>query len=188
MRNLAKYYLDFETTGFDPTNKKIITIQYQKLEEETGKPLGRLEILKEWELSEKEILNRFLDIFGHNVNPWNFIPVGFNLRFEFLFLITRVKEVLGVNLPIKWLFYDKPYLDIKSTIVMINNGNFKGSKLSWFTNKKDHGHKIPVWYEQKQYQEIENYIKEETNEFIEAYQFLLRELPFFYEKFKQESY
>jgi hypothetical protein len=183
---MAVYYLDFETTGIDPFNDKIITIQYQKLNEETGRPLSPLEILREWELSEQAMLREFLDIFGYQGSKWKFIPIGFNLRFEFYFLLIRVKEVLGIDLPLKWLYFDKPYVDIKSTIIMINKGRFKGSKLSWFTDKKDHGHKIPLWYTQKQFQTIESYIIDETKEFIDAYQFLIQELPLFFEKYRSK--
>ena len=53
---MTEYYFDTETTGFDPSEDKIITIQFQELDRFTGKPIGDLKILKEWESSEKEIL------------------------------------------------------------------------------------------------------------------------------------
>ena len=40
------YYLDIETTGLDPLQSKIITIQYMELERNTAKPVGPLNILK----------------------------------------------------------------------------------------------------------------------------------------------
>ena len=55
------YYLDIETTGLDQVVNKIITIQYQELERGTGKPIGKLHILKEWELGEKGIVEKFID-------------------------------------------------------------------------------------------------------------------------------
>ena len=51
---MANYYLDIETTGLDPGNSSIITIQYQELERGTGRPVGELSILKEWELGRGE--------------------------------------------------------------------------------------------------------------------------------------
>ena len=57
---MTSYYLDIETTGFDPKFDKIITIQYQQLDIASGKPIGNLIILKEWESSEKEILKKFI--------------------------------------------------------------------------------------------------------------------------------
>jgi len=52
---VANYYLDIETTGLDEVQSKITTIQYVELERGTGKQLGELTILKEWELGEKEM-------------------------------------------------------------------------------------------------------------------------------------
>jgi len=54
-------YFDIETTGLNPRIHKIITIQYQCLDEQNLKPLGDLNILKEWERNEKEILREFLE-------------------------------------------------------------------------------------------------------------------------------
>ena len=53
---MSNYYLDIETTGLDEVQNKITTIQYVELERGTGKQLGELTILKEWELGEKEML------------------------------------------------------------------------------------------------------------------------------------
>ena len=56
---MANYYLDIETTGLDEVESKITTIQYVELERGTGRQLGELTILKEWELGEKEMLRKF---------------------------------------------------------------------------------------------------------------------------------
>ncbi len=58
---MANYYLDIETTGLDEVESKITTIQYVELERGTGRQLGELTILKEWELGEKEMLSKFID-------------------------------------------------------------------------------------------------------------------------------
>ena len=50
---VVTYYLDIETTGLDEVQNKITTIQYVELERGTGKQLGELTILKEWELGEE---------------------------------------------------------------------------------------------------------------------------------------
>ena len=57
---MASYYLDIETTGLNPKVDKIITIQFQQLDMNTGSPVGELIILKEWESSEKEMLKQFI--------------------------------------------------------------------------------------------------------------------------------
>jgi DNA polymerase III epsilon subunit-like protein len=73
---VGTYYLDIETTGLDEVEDKIITIQYVELERGTGKPLGELTILKEWELGEKEMLRRFIDDSPIlNPQPFDFVPI-----------------------------------------------------------------------------------------------------------------
>ena len=61
---MTEYYFDIETTGWDPVVDKIITIQWQKLS--YGRGVGPVNILKEWESSEKEILEEFLPRFAAN--------------------------------------------------------------------------------------------------------------------------
>ena len=51
---MTEYYFDIETLGTDPQDDKIITIQYQKLED--GQPVEDMVILKEWESSEGDIV------------------------------------------------------------------------------------------------------------------------------------
>jgi len=41
---IMNYYLDIETTGLNPFENKIITIQYMELERNTAKPTGPLKI------------------------------------------------------------------------------------------------------------------------------------------------
>ena len=60
------YYLDIETTGLDPLQNKIITIQYMELERNTAKPMRPLKILKEWESDEKNNTQKIHFGFGHS--------------------------------------------------------------------------------------------------------------------------
>jgi len=53
---LVEHYFDIETTGLDPERDKVITIQTQRLVGRTGEPIDEVNILKEWESSEKEII------------------------------------------------------------------------------------------------------------------------------------
>ncbi len=173
---MTEYYFDIETLGFDAYTCKVITIQFQEMYKETGIPKSGLTILKEWESSEKEILEQLLD----KLNPsyaWDFIPIGFNLRFDLTFLQIRIKEVLGVNIDSKWLHYDLPRIDLKDTIVMINNGSFKGSTLDWFVRKEFDNSEVPGWYDKGEYEKIEYYINDESMRFIDAYKFLATRLP-----------
>ena len=80
---MPSYYLDIETTGLNPSRDKIITIQYQQLDRNTGAPIGELIILKEWESSEKDILRKFaIDTKVLDSYAFSFVPVGNNLTFE----------------------------------------------------------------------------------------------------------
>jgi len=54
-----EFYFDMETTGLDYDKDETITIQWQRLGY-AGEPIGKLNILKRWESSEKEILENFL--------------------------------------------------------------------------------------------------------------------------------
>ena len=156
------YYLDIETTGLDPLQHKIITIQYIELERNTAKPVGQLKILKEWESDEKTILTKFIEESGINDSyKFTFIPVGFNLQFEHSFFWQRCMSN-GLK-PIDIL--NRPFLDLKTVAVIMNKGEFKGASLHNMTNKPHGGGNIPQLYDEKKYAEIESYIKKEAEEF-----------------------
>jgi hypothetical protein len=176
------YYLDIETTGFDEENDKIITIQYMALDEETGKPAGQLKILKEWESDEKTILKRFIEDFRPE-NKWAFISVGYNLNFEHKFFWQRC--ISNGLKPISIL--GRPFLDLITVGVLLNGGKFKGAGLDNLTNKPNDGSVIPVYYREKNYGEIEKYIKIETESFCEWLAKLYVKLPKLRDELLQEN-
>lgn len=172
---MAEYYFDIETYSPkekpDPETDKIITIQFQRIDLKTGEARGELIILKEWESSEKEIVTQFFNQFFKNrLNIWKFVPVGFNLNFEWEFLISKFEKHLGKKLASRDLHYKIPHLDLKPVIVLLNDGNFVGAKLDKFTNKPHDGESIKEWYENKQYNRIEQYIKDEAKAFLKFLQ------------------
>ena len=179
---MPEYYLDFETQGLDPENHKIITIQYQPLDTVTGEATGNLTILKEWETLEKDIIDRFLSVMNIQ-DLFSFIPIGFNLRFEFRFLLRRAKKISDIDLDLKWLYYELPHVDIKHTFVMMNRGRIKGTTLDWFVKKQKDQTKVPLWYTNKEYKAIEEYIRDEAKRFIHGYKFLKTELPMIHQKY-----
>lgn len=175
---MSEYYLDIETytEGSKPNTDtdKVLTIQYQKLNTLTGAKEGDLNILKSWDSSEKDILNKFHIFFMPNL-PFEFIPIGFNLKFELLILHNRWKSI-GIDVPLKTLI-NHPHIDIRSIAVILNNGQFKGASLDKLTGKLNTGDKIKEWYNNKDYKKIEYYIVDEADKFIKLYQYLKKEIP-----------
>ena len=167
-------YLDIETTGLDPLQSKIITIQYMQLERNTAMPVGPLKTLKEWESDEKTILKKFISESGVGEKyPFAFIPVGYNLEFEHKFFWQRC--VSNGLQPVDIL--NRPFLDLKTVGVIMNRGEFKGAGLDKLTNKPQSGSVIPKLYHEKNYGEIEGYIKKEAESFCEWLAKLYVRLP-----------
>ena len=160
---MSNYYLDIETTGLNPIHYQIITIQYAKLDKTTGKKLEDLHILKSWEFdSEKSLIKQFMvesDIVSSD--RFSFVAIGYNLSFEHKFFSHRCAA--NSLYPIDII--TRPHIDLHPIAIMINSGDFKETTLSAFTNKKHNGTQIPIWYDQKNYSDIENYISEEFAEF-----------------------
>ena len=182
---MPNFYLDIETTGVDPRIDKIITIQFAELDRNTGKQIGELKILKEWESSEKEIIRQFiLESSITSSNPWIFVPVGYNLNFEHKFLAERC-TVNGIE---SFDILNKPFIDLRPFGIIMNKGEFKGSGLDRITGKPHSGAIIPQWYKEKKYSDIENYIKTEFSEFVAFGSWLYRELPDMLAKFKNSNH
>lgn len=172
---MPAYYLDIETTGLDPKTDKIITIQYQELERNTGMPAGPLTILKEWdEVNEAKMLRRFIkETYVTSKFPFDFIPVGYNLKFEDSFLSQRSKRNGLKNINIA----SRPLLDIQTTLVLMNHGEFKGSGLDKMTGKRQSGKKIEEWYRAEKYDKIISYVTNESEEFSRFFAWLCKEMP-----------
>ena len=164
---MTQCYFDIETTGLDPENSKICSIQYQRLSTESGSPVEDLVILKEWECSERNLIIEFDKLFS---SIWDFVPVGQDLLFDFNFLDVKKKKYLG-----KEYGFDRPFIDIKSILILKNHGLFKRYNQS--IGKTGEGKKVPEWYKQRDYQRIEDYIRREAKNFIDAYVVLKEELP-----------
>ena len=168
----TEYYFDTETTGLNPEKDKIITIQWQKLDRDTGKPISDLQILKEWESSEKDILEKFLP--NLTCYYWDFVFIGQNLLFDFMFFDRRLKHH-GLGEFDLSCAQKRVILDIKPILVMIN-GDFIGYDELLDKNGTVKVN-VPELYEQKRYPEIIKYIKEETSDFLEAFQILKKKMP-----------
>ncbi|MEN9625937.1 MAG: hypothetical protein RL557_265 [archaeon] len=179
---MGQFYLDIETSGLNPATDKIITIQFQELDRYSGKAVGELIILKEWESSEKDILKEFI-LKSRILDPYSFsfVAVGYNLCFEHNFLKKRT-EINGLpSIDI----LTKPFLDLRAIGILMNKGVFKGSALKDITGKKGKGAEVPEWYARHDYKNIIDYIVNETEEFIKLNVWLYQEMPHLAEKFKE---
>ena len=173
---MPEYYLDIETTGLDPKKDQIISIQYQRLGMITGRVEGNLNILKVWESSEKDILERFLPMFMGG-GPFSFIAIGLNIPFMYSFIVERAR-IHGLDAPDPlYLMGSKPYLDLKPVLVMMNKGSFKGASLDRFGKLSFTGDMIPKMYYEGEYERIESCIKEEASEFQKLYRHLKDRAP-----------
>lgn len=165
------HYFDIETYSPgetpNPETDKIISIQFQKIDLETGKEEGKLQILKEWEESEEEII-KFIYKWFFSRNVWQFIPIGFNLSFEWKFLSYKFKQYNLDTRELSYYFDNFPQIDLKPFAV-IKKGSFVGASLSSISEKEDDGNVIKEYYEKKQFDKIENYIENEAKSFIDLY-------------------
>ena len=170
---MTNYYLDIETTGLDPEKSKIITIQFQELDAFSGKAKGELFILKSWESSEREILEKFIRLSGIRESKWNFVAHGYNLKFEHDFLMKKAEfyglpriDILG-----------GPCVDLHSIGIMMNGGWFKGSGWDDITGKVGDGLDILEMWTFDAYDKIEKYIRKEAVEYIRFYVWLKKRMP-----------
>ncbi len=186
---MPDYYFDIETNASMPKpnfkTDEILTIQFQRLDSRTGEKEGDLTILKSWESSERDILEKFYSIFSPE-DPWKFIPIGFNLSFDFFSLLYRWREI-NIEVPPKTLFSEHPYIDIKSILVIANGGSFKGASLEKFVGKQHSGLKVSEWCAEKDYTSVQAYIEDEADRFIKLYRFLIQRVPGIWLEFAQDA-
>ena len=171
---MAEYYFDVETTGKDFDKSEIITIQWQRLNGFTGEPMDRINILKRWESSEKDILTQFYP--NLRCKPFAFIFIGKNLFFDFCILNERLKHHGLGEIDLRCL-NERVSLDIKPILVIMNDGSFKAyDKVIPKTNATSND-MIPRLYAEKKYSEIIKYIEDEAKDFVRAYQIFKKEIP-----------
>lgn len=173
------HYIDIETEGLDEKKDRIVTIQYQKLNFD-NEATGPLIILKSWESSEKDILEKFSKVFNEG-GKWDFAPCyGYNIFFEEKFL--RERCIANGLPPIK--LFSKPTVDIHPLGILANRGAFKGSGLDKVSGKDGNGALVIEAIEDKDYPAIEAYIKQEAEAFIELLVYLTANMHKVLEEFR----
>ena len=170
---MAEYYFDIETTGINFDKDEIITIQWQELDRFTGEPVGELNILKQWDSSEIDILKKFHPKLSCYL--WDFVFIGKNMFFDFCMLNERLKHFKLGEIDLRCLF-GRVSLDIKPVLVIMNKGFSKYDRMIPKTNPTPNS-MIPTLFKEGKYSQIIKYIEDETKDFIKTYQILKAELP-----------
>lgn len=167
---LTLWYWDLETTGDLPDQDRIVTIQWQPLDD-AFRPVGRFTVLTEWEWGEKQIVREALDR-GVLETGWDFVPVGNRLRFDMTFLMERSAK-LGLHEwsapEVRRFWFTKPMLDLDTLLVLMNAGRFDGSALSRFAAKES-GAIVPRLHREGKGPEILDYVTREKDETLRLFQ------------------
>jgi hypothetical protein len=169
--SLTLFYFDQETTGDDPQQDRIITVQFHQLDENL-EPLGTFQIIAEWEWGEKQIIQMILEK-GILQPNWDFVPVGNRLRFDLTFLIERATKwnlIQWDMATLKYYWFTKPVLDLQPVLILMNRGEFTGSSLHAFADK-DPGARVPALFRRGAHTEIIRYVTQEHDAALQ----LLRE-------------
>ena len=171
---MSKYYLDIETTGLNPNENKIISIQTAFIDEKNKKFRNikvymhddEAIILENFFRDYREIINKY-GVFGY-------IFVGYNIQFDLVFLWKKAR-VHGIEIPFtsfESFIFKVPFLDLRHLVILMNDANFKGSSLSNFSKKKHDGNIIIDYLHEKNKDKIMRYIYDETEAYKNLYFFL----------------
>jgi hypothetical protein len=170
---MAEYYFDVATTGTDPAQHEVLAVGLQPLQ--GSRPMGPLSILTQWEYGgERGLLQAVYrsDVFA--VASFDYVLVGPNLlRFDLPFLMERM-DGLGVRpwpraVATRYLA-EKPSLDLRSVLVLLNGRRFDGSGLQNFSRRPIiPGEEVPKMWARKDYRGIETYMRQHAEAFLEIY-------------------
>lgn len=151
-------YFDIETfseNGFRADGTKIISIQYRDYE-------GNLKVLKEWESSEKDILQKFLTDLKMMKRDNFLILIGHNaLRFDIPTLIRRMvaNGIDGVG-NLEDFFHNIAVVDTMQCMLPFNSMRFKGlsseetAKRLGITEPHHKNTEIESFYKNREFEKI----------------------------------
>lgn len=186
-----------ETTGTNPFQDDIITLQFQALK--FGAPVGNFNVMtiKEYG-SEEELLAEFLNNIITVSKPyyrlhWTFmqtgspfIPVGDNVMFELAFIFSKIYRYKLLGTGTKSTFYPNDflnlrYVNLKPLLLLLNDEKGKdmfvgySDFLHWRAIHQNY--EIPRLYREGNWDEILKYIIEEKERFCELYSALKKRMP-----------
>lgn len=171
---------DIETTGLNPYENKIITIQFRRN--------NKNYIWKEWKNGEKQMILDFL-------NEWKKIPrskkkggdtfVAFNVKFDITFLLIRAL-ILKLNKEPGWnddyiwqnIAHGPAWLDLYQLLgdQLMSFAKWRKCLVGSLHDTKND--QIPLFYQNKEYEKIESYVKDELLTLENVYNTLIKE-PFY---------
>jgi hypothetical protein len=126
--------------------------------------------------SEKEVISAFLE-YASLDGIWNFIPVGFNLPFDWRVILARAK-VNGLSVPpLEQMYSAKPSIDLKPIATIAYHFEFKGIGLDRITNKEGSGNDVIDLYAKKDFEGIRRYIDQEYHATMQALEVFMRRFP-----------
>lgn len=170
------YYFDTEKycTDFQHDKNELITVQYQKIDIFSGDPIGKLIILKRWEMREEEIVKRSL---RRLLNP-DFIPVGRNIGTDIGFVKSRALKLGWKRKDLESIIRYKEHVNVMGAYIMPSDAQDKELDKLYLKSSQVPGYSeisMPLWtrgvsrdgtlikwYENKEYWRIIAYIKAEA--------------------------
>lgn len=189
-------YLDIETTGFDVKKDKITLISYAYIKVLQGEivSVSELRQTQEWTTDYKDPFGGEKDMLGEFINSthlparrlpdckmtdvWIDIPLGFNLMFDLNFIRSRCDfHKMKHDYDLEILSCNTPKTDLQQIAIVMNQCNFVGAGLDKMTGKVGDGKKAIEYYEKKEYDKLLAYNKQEFEEFLKWFAFLLKRLP-----------
>ncbi len=179
-QSVLTFGYDIETTGLNPFENEIITIQFRR-----G---ATNHLFKAWESNENEIIFQFLE-------SWKTIPrsirgggdffVAFNVKFDTTFLFVRatkhkMHERLGWNERLLWenVVHGPSFIDMYQLLgdQLMNFAKWRRCLVGTFGRYKNA--QIPIFYREKKFDIIEEYINDELLSLENVYSAVMRE-PFY---------
>lgn len=166
-------FFDIETTGLDPFQSKIITVQVRR----NGKTI----IFKEWELGELEVIESFFNFVGR-IRRKEEMFIGYNiLKFDVPFLIQRLHD-LKIFDEQKWkiLYHELRWVDLYQ---LLGDSYYTFYRLGdWFKlagmRARVPGEDIPNLYARKEFDKILEHVEVEMKAMEVVYSKIV-EHPFY---------